>query len=1277
MSVFRVFPRLGMALAALAIALMVFMVYQADITRTSSARWVAHTQEVLGQLHEMNEGISRLGVAQLLFLLSSDDNFIGQRDRHLKRIQDDITDIETLTADNPAQQQRIREIRERLQKRYDYMRNTERIRREEGLTGNLYRTFLAGGRQETEAIQALASQMKAEEQRLLEARSTQAARLYHDELSILLTISIVSSVIMLIGFGFSRRQTHARERAERQLQVLADSLPGALYQARIYADRQETLLFLSAGVYRLAGHSDETCFQPSSWTEAVVPADRPGYLAALEAARAARSEFRHEYRLLGNDGHVRWVLHQATIKEQPDGSLLSHGYIYEITDQVELKRALQEAKDAAERANAAKSVFLATMSHEIRTPMNGVIGTLELLEHSHLDEEQRQNLRIVRSSSESLLRLLNDILDFSKIEAGKVEVLPEPVSLRRKLDNLYQLNVGYAARKGIRLRCHVDPDLSQTVLADPQLLGQILSNFLSNAIKFTSHGSVTLAADMIGRSDGIETVRLSVRDTGVGIKPEDQALLFDPFVQARGTPARAAGGTGLGLSICRRLAEFMGGTITLHSEPGIGTIVSVVLGLKIVDARDLPGSAAGEPSSATPEPARMPVRRPGHGAPVLIVDDHPINRIVLRKQVQQLGYAVECAVSGDEALEQWRTRAIGLILTDCNMPGMDGYTLTQRIRADEQATGRRHTPIIACTANAFEDAADACLACGMDDYVAKPITLERLREVLELWFPGDAPDAPGALLAIDMNRLRELSDGDPAVERQLLDQLRATNDADASAMKQAVATQDMTMVARSAHRMAGANMMVGALAFANACRAITQASRDEDAAAVAAALPAFDIERMRLDACLDQASSALQAAPMPTAGPALAPAANLSFLIVDDHPLQRHSLRMLLSQLGASRIAEAADGQAALARAGASDTPFDIIISDLDMPNMDGMELVRHLSRHPHSALILSSAHEPSLLASVATMAEAYGIRLLGVMEKPVERGVLEGLIARHGDLPPIPRPPDYREMQRYPLERIVEGIGNGEFEAFFQPKIEMATGRVTGAEALARWRHPGHGLVPPSAFIPQLEAQGPIERLTAVMLRQAVRACLACRAAGIPLTVAVNVSMRSLADVSMADQLTEIVQDEGGRPQDIVLEITETEAATNLAGELENLARIRIAGFGLAIDDYGTGYSSMQQLTNISFTELKIDRSFVAGAATRPSLRAALESSLTMAKKLRLSSVAEGVELQLDWDLLRQLGCDTAQGYYIARPMDLAAFLQWCRDRSASDHASAVTAPT
>lgn len=272
--------------------------------------------------------------------------------------------------------------------------------------------------------------------------------------------------------------------------------------------------------------------------------------------------------------------YQAWIQKQADGSLVSNGYIYNITDQVELKHELQEARKAAETANAAKSRFLATISHEIRTPVSGVISTLELLEHSRLDDSQRENLGIVRRSSELPLRLLNDILDFSKIEAGKVEPLPEPVSLRRKLEGLYQLDAGYAAGKGISLRCSIDPELSPVVMAGPQLLRQILSNLLSNAIKFTKQGSVTIAAELVGRNNGIETVRLSAQDTGVGIMPEDQARLFAPFTQ--------------------------------------------------------------------------------------------------------IGDAVECVADGEEALRKWRAGGIGLILTDCNMPGMDGYALTRAIRAEEE-----------------------------------------------------------------------------------------------------------------------------------------------------------------------------------------------------------------------------------------------------------------------------------------------------------------------------------------------------------------------------------------------------------------------------------------------------------------------------------------------------------------------------------------------------------------------------------------------------------------
>jgi two-component system sensor histidine kinase EvgS len=288
--------------------------------------------------------------------------------------------------------------------------------------------------------------------------------------------------------------------------------------------------------------------------------------------------------------------------------------------------------------------------------------------------------------------------------------------------------------------------------------------------------------------------------------------------------------------------------ISRKAAPSSGTTVSILLDLPIVAAEDLPTSLALKQARSAPVPATM-LQACSH-VPVLVVDDHPVNRVVLEKQVMQLGYTVTCVASGEQALARWRIDGIGLILTDCNLPGMDGYALARSIRAEGEASRRKRTAMIACTANAFDEAADACLACGMDDYLAKPVSLERLGEVLQLWFASDASIEPHAEPPIDMDKVRELSYGGPAVERHLLEQLRATNDVDAAAMDQALAAQDMALAARSAHRMAGAGVMVGARAFAYACRTIAQASRNEDPAALTAALPLFDPERTRLSAYL-------------------------------------------------------------------------------------------------------------------------------------------------------------------------------------------------------------------------------------------------------------------------------------------------------------------------------------------------------------------------------------------------------------------------------------------
>jgi EAL domain-containing protein (putative c-di-GMP-specific phosphodiesterase class I) len=256
-----------------------------------------------------------------------------------------------------------------------------------------------------------------------------------------------------------------------------------------------------------------------------------------------------------------------------------------------------------------------------------------------------------------------------------------------------------------------------------------------------------------------------------------------------------------------------------------------------------------------------------------------------------------------------------------------------------------------------------------------------------------------------------------------------------------------------------------------------------------------------------------------------------------------------------------------------------------------------------------------------------------------------------------------------FTVEEIVRALTNNEFEPFFQPKVALATSRLKGAEALARWRHPQKGTIAPYGFIGPLEEHNQIDELTWMMLRKSVGFCSEWRAkSGRDVNVSINLSVKSLVDVHFADRVIELVHRENLDPKNIILEVTESATTTDVGHSLENLSRLRMKGFGLSIDDYGTGYSSLQQLARIAFTEIKIDQSFVANARTQQSARIILESTLDMAKKLDISTVAEGVETQDDWDFLRQLGCELAQGYLIAKPMEASKLLTWAWDRAEVD---------
>jgi len=472
----------------------------------------------------------------------------------------------------------------------------------------------------------------------------------------------------------------------------------------------------------------------------------------------------------------------------------------------------------AYQASKAKSEFLANISHEIRTPLNGIIGLTQLLEDSERDSERRKSLSVILRSSESLMLLLNDLLDISKIEAGELRLEEMPFNLNSVLQSVNDMLAPVAASKGISLTVSSDAVTIPSLVGDPTRIVQILGNLVGNAVKFTEQGGVSVFAttDIIADSLIVRVV-FTIHDSGIGIPDEARPHLFKKFTQADASMTRRFGGTGLGLAISKNLTELMGGTISFESRVGEGTVFTVTIPFMQSST-----SVNADARARTREQITVARREFAHKR-VLLVDDHPVNMFFAIKLLRKMGFeTIGEAVNGIEAVKSAQDAPYDLILMDCQMPEMDGFEATRHIREWETQNAYKRVPIIAMTAHAMEGDRDLCLRAGMDDYISKPVSLDRLHNVLTYWLLGEAhTEAPltDTGQSYSQAQFEQFFDGDMEQELMLAGVfLKAGRQAIAEMQAHIDGHFDVQVWRIASHRLKGSSAQMGAESLSALCR---------------------------------------------------------------------------------------------------------------------------------------------------------------------------------------------------------------------------------------------------------------------------------------------------------------------------------------------------------------------------------------------------------------------------------------------------------------------------
>jgi EAL domain-containing protein (putative c-di-GMP-specific phosphodiesterase class I)/signal transduction histidine kinase/DNA-binding response OmpR family regulator/HPt (histidine-containing phosphotransfer) domain-containing protein len=939
----------------------------------------------------------------------------------------------------------------------------------------------------------------------------------------------------------------------------------------------------------------------------------------------------------------------------------------DITERKKYQTIILEAKEEAEKASLAKSEFLSCMSHELRTPLNSILGFSQLAElDPGISAEQKSYVRKINHAGKHLLILIEEILDLSRIETGDVELSIEAVSLGDVISDSVSWVAALAERRGVKFEFDATMLADVLVEADAIKLKQVFLNLLTNAVKYNQQdGNVSIVCSQ----HDMGLVRIGIKDTGPGISNDRIAELFQPFNRL-GAEFSEIEGTGIGLVITQKLITLMNGRLEVESVLGEGS----VFWIELPSVKQVSGQNSNlyiVPSKNTRASALVTSTNPK----ILVAEDNPVNQELIATQMKALGYDADYAVNGSEALKLWEASEYDLLITDIRMPVMDGFELIRQVRSKE-AGGSEAKPIIAITANAMDREKQRCFEAGVNDVMSKPVGLEDLRISLGRWSPKieaavysgqksvvnqSLPRAVGEV--VNLAVLGQSVGTKPEIHKKLLKSYIRSLPQALDDVQIAFTWRNHELLSEYVHKLKSSSRSVGATSMSEVCRVIELGCMENRWQDIELQMTQLKQSAMQVEAFVDVYSDGVMLDTteiLPVEFGDDDTDIDLSILVVDDDYITHKVTALLLDDMGFRNVHSALSGPRGLEILSEQDDAIDIVVCDLNMPDMDGVEFTRRLAeRNFEGSLIFISGEDIRILKTVEKLAIEHGLHVLGAIEKPVTQAKLSEMLLLLDQIN-SEKSLTFINTHTINVEDLSDAIRSGKLETYFQPKVDVRTRKVTGLEALVRWNHPGEGLLHPNVFVPLAEENDLICDLTMLVCDQALQHAVTLKALGFDLNIGINISVDALKNLAWPDEIAGQIESAGLHPSSITFEITESRLMENISVALDILSRLSLKRFNLSIDDFGTGYSSMEQLQRIPFSELKIDRAFVRGASDDPSARAILESNQLLARKLDMSIVAEGVETQEDWDLVTELGCDQVQGYFIARPMHIDALCEW-----------------